>query len=252
MRKVLFWALVAVLTATAPLTVNAATFVLTPNSATHKIGDTFVVTIAVSPAGTGVYTTKLDAKVSSELEIVSFTLNDNLLALKAPGYDSLDIAAGLITKTGGYTGGTTVTAPFGTLVLRARTAGTGEITVLDSSEVLGANNSDTQSGAQVGTYNIIAKPAVEQSARTPQSETVIARNVATTSSSERAILVEGVEDDEESTATTTSGKEFAAPAQAAAVSGAPLGVWHIWLAWLLSMVVAFLGGYFIGITRRRK
>src|SRR3989338_8070532 len=142
-----------------PVAASAASFVVTPSSGSYTVGDTIMLTVSANPAGSTIYTAMLDARFSSDtFEVSSFTLNDSLLPLKQSGYDALDNASGILTKTGGFTGGITTTGAFGVIVLRTKAAGTGTFTVADTSKLLDSNNTDQQSGEQTNSYTIVAKP----------------------------------------------------------------------------------------------
>src|SRR3989344_728921 len=142
-----------------PIAVNAASFVVTPASGSYNVGDIITLSVSANPAGSTIYTAMLDARFSaSTLEVVSFTLNDALLPLKQSGYDALDNTNGILTKTGGYTGGITTSGSFGTVVFRAKAAGTGTVPVAAPSKLLDSNNADQESGPQTSSYTIVAKP----------------------------------------------------------------------------------------------
>ena len=89
-----------------PFVASAASFVVTPSSGSYTAGNTITLNIAVNPSGNTIYTAMLDARFSpNTFEIVLFSLNDSMLPLKQSGYDALDNSNGVLTKTGGYTGG---------------------------------------------------------------------------------------------------------------------------------------------------
>lgn len=138
-----------------PLVVSAATFTVSPNKTSYKTGDNIVLNISVNPENSTVYTAMFDASFSSStLDVLSFSLNDNMLPLKQPGYDAQDNLNGILTKTGGYPGGINSNTSFGTLVLRAKKEGVGSLTILDSSKLLDVGNVDRQTGSQTLSFNI--------------------------------------------------------------------------------------------------
>lgn len=165
------------LTLTLPLVASAATFVVTSGSVKYKTGDIITVNISVNPAPSTSYTAMLDASFSTDtLEVVSFSMNDKMLAIKQAGYDAIDNANGLLIKTGGYPGGINSVTPFGTLVLRAKKEGVGTLTINDNSKLLNANNVDEQIGSQTLSFNIekyiplpTAKPKVLGSATSTET-----------------------------------------------------------------------------------
>lgn len=142
-----------------PLFVSAATFNVTPNKTSYQVGDNIVLNISVNPENSKIYTSSLVADFSTTtLEMVSFSMNDNMLPLKQAGYDLLDNQKGSLIKTGGYAGGINSTTNFGTLTLRAKSAGSGEFNVLTSSLLFDENNINKFSNKQNLTFNISSKP----------------------------------------------------------------------------------------------
>lgn len=226
-----------------PVVASAASFVVAPSTGSYKVGDTVTLNISVNPSGSTVYTAMLDARFSSDtFEVVSFTLNDSLLPLKQSGYDALNNASGILTKTGGYTGGITTTSPFGTVVLRAKTAGTGTLTVADSSKLLDGNNADQQAGSQTNSFTIAAKP-VAQPTPTPTKTSVKKEEPKVT-----AVSAKEVATTETPIEAVTDGAESL---QVAAVSdaGASMSTTMLWILWALSVALSFVVGYFLGFRR---
>lgn len=224
-----------------PLAANAATFNVSPSSGTYNTGDTVTLNVSVNPAGSTIYTAMLDARFSTaNFEVVSFTLNDALLPLKQSGYDALDNASGILTKTGGYSGGLTSTASFGTIVLRAKSAGSATFTVADSSKLLDGSNADQQSGAQTSTFTIATKPAPEVKPVATQSNTTVApKETKTVSKAQPATT----------NASTSSTEASSTQVAAVAQSGVLGGGLTFWILEILALVVAFGAGYFAG-TRK--
>lgn len=229
----------ALLMFTVPALASAASFVVTPSSGSYKEGDTITLNISVNPAGSTIYTAMLDARFwPSTFQVVSFTLNDAMLPLKTAGYDALDNSAGVLTKTGGYTGGITTTSSFGTLVLRAKTSGTGTFTVADSSKLLDGNNADQQSDTQTLTYTIASAPA-------PQTTSTATSKPTQTASAQKPAT--------ETPKATTSSPETqkaveATSSQAAAVATSGVGA-TLWVLMVVAILVAFGVGYFAGLRR---
>lgn len=128
----------------APLSVFAATgFSIIPASGNYDTGQIFSVSIFVNPQGEDVYTTKVELKYpASLLTVESFSFNDAWLQLKQPGYDLIDNAGGTLIKTAGYLGGLSSQAKLGTVVFRAKSAGSATISIGSNSMVLDANNDD--------------------------------------------------------------------------------------------------------------
>lgn len=230
-------ALIVGLSFALPLAASAATFVVTPSSGSYNTGDTVTLNISVNPSGGTIYTAMMDTRFSSDtFEVVSFALNDALLPLRTNGYDALDNTNGVLTKTGGYTGGLTSTASFGTLVFRAKKSGAGTFTIADSSKLFDGNNADQQSGAQTTTYAITAK-SIPQTVTAPVQTTPSLQPKTTKTKPETT-------KPDESTATITS--EDASSTQVAAVAESGIGFAIDWtLAFLLSLAM-FLAGFLLG------
>ncbi len=239
MKKIM--SLMFVLSLAMPFAASAATFIVSPSSGSYSVGDTIVLTVSANPTGSTIYTAMLDARFSADtLEVASFTLNDSLLALKQSGYDALNNASGILTKTGGYTGGITSASSFGVIVLRAKAAGTGSFTVADSSKLLDANNTDQQSGAQTASFAITAKQVQQTVPTTPTAP--VTQTVAQSSNSTNEEQVEPVQARETiaqaSETPTTS-------AQVATVESVGTSSMLMWVMWLISLIAAFLAGYYV-------
>lgn len=241
--KKLFMFVVAVSLAL-PVVASAATFVVAPSSGTYKTGDLVTLNISVNPTGSTIYTAMLDARFSPDtFEVVSFTLNDSLLALKQSGYDALNNGGGVLTKTGGYTGGATAVSSFGTLVLRAKAAGTATFTVADSSKLYDGNNADQQSGAQTNSYVVTAAAPVQQASVPVQQESsATVRQETRPTGAQAQTATDTVEAESTVTEAATSSQ------LAAAGSSAARSMW-LWVSIVLGLLAAFAIGYFTG-TRR--
>ena len=224
-----------------PVAASAASFVVSPSSGSYTVGDSIVLTVSANPVGSTIYTAMLDARFSSDtFEVSSFTLNDSLLPLKQSGYDALNNASGVLTKTGGFTGGITSTASFGVIVLRAKAAGTGTFTVVDTSKLLDSNNTDQQSGTQTASFAIAPKPVAQavpvQTTQTPSQSTT--KQTETKQPTTKSASV--------ANATGTP----ATSTQVAAAATTGMSPTLTWILWLLSVIVAFGVGYFAGFRKR--
>lgn len=153
MKKIII--IIIGLTLTLPTMASAASFVVNSTASTYNVGDIITVSIAVNPTPNTSYTSMFDASFSTDtLEVVSFSMNDKMLAIKQLGYDAIDNNSGLLIKTGGYPGGVNTVTNFGTLVLKAKKEGVGTLTINDNSKLLDENNIDRQSGTQTISFNI--------------------------------------------------------------------------------------------------
>lgn len=230
-----------------PFVANAASFVITPFSGSYTSGDIVTLRISVDPAGSTIYTAMLDAKLSpNTFEIISFSLNDSMLAMKQAGYDSTDSTNGVLIKTGGYTGGISSVTYFGTLTLRAKTSGTGKFTANSTSKLLDENNVNKQTGSQSASFTIANKVPVV----VPNVEAKKSVEVKTSIKTETPTEVQ-----KETTSNEPVLYEVeVAPTQVAAVveSEATKGV-MFWMIEILVMLAMFGLGYIAGsrsLTRR--
>lgn len=238
------------LTLALPLSASAATFVVSPSSGSYHVGDTVTLYVSVNPGGDTIYTAMMDARVSSSIfDIVSFSLNDALLPLKQSGYDALDSAQGILTKTGGYTGGITTTSSFGTIVLRAKAAGTGTFSIVDSSKLLDNNNADRQSGTQTFSFTVASKPVATSPSPTAPKTTVASpaksKPETTPVAASEAVNEPAIAATTDSGQTTASGTPQVASAASSDISFMTI------LSWIVSLLIALMAGYVIGTRRAR-
>ncbi|MCX6811756.1 MAG: hypothetical protein NT039_03640 [Candidatus Berkelbacteria bacterium] len=156
--------------------VLAATIVsFSPANVSISQGKTFNVTVAINPQGVSNYTAKIQLDYPADvLEIKSFTLGSNWMALAQPGYDLIDNTNGVLIKTGGYPGGLSSSATFGTVSFYAKKAGSGVIKAGNGSLALDANNQNVFSGTPEVAFTVTAvapvapsQPAVPAPAVTP-------------------------------------------------------------------------------------
>ena len=125
---------------------------LLPSVDTVSTGQSFDLAIMVDPQGTANYTEKVEIDYPADiLQVNSFTLDKSWMALTQPGYDSLDNNAGVLVKTAGYAGGFTSPVTFGAISFTAKKAGSGVVTIGNSSLAFEVNS---QSGL-LGNSSII-------------------------------------------------------------------------------------------------
>ena len=225
----------------APFAANAATFVVAPHAGSYSVGDTITLTVSVDPTGgSALYTSMLDARFSPDtLQVESFTLNDALLPLKEPGYDAIDNAAGILTKTGGYTGGIQSVSPFGTIVLRAKSAGTGTFSVGSGSMLLAANGSNQFTGAQSLSFTITPAAPASAAPAVPAATKLSSLNPERSASAGTVLATT-------SAATSTTA---AIPDQLASVAAFVLS--HALILWTLGILGILLGGSLF-LNRRKS
>ena len=127
-------------------------------------GQNFNLVVAINPQGTNNYTVKAELQYPADLlEVRTFTLANNWMALSQQGYDLIDNENGLLIKTAGYPGGVSEPITFGTISFLAKQAGSGVIKVGDNSFVLDATNQDVLNSTLAQTSVVIASPISEPS-----------------------------------------------------------------------------------------
>src|ERR1035437_570097 len=100
------------------------TATLSPANIDVSAGKSFSVNIAVNPQGASDFAEKLEVDFpASNLQVTSFILGNNWMALSQPGYDSTDNVNAVLVKTAGYPGGLSGPAEFGTITLYAKKSG---------------------------------------------------------------------------------------------------------------------------------
>lgn len=125
----------------------ASTITLAPTTASVAAGQTVSVMVSVDAGQTAAVTAKAVITYPADtLEAVSFSFAPTWIQLSQPGYDSM--AGGTVVKTAGYPGGFTGAKAFGTLVFKAKKAGTATIAVSGDSAVWGGQGGSSLSGAQ--------------------------------------------------------------------------------------------------------
>ncbi len=236
-----------------PIITNAATFLITPSSGSYVSGDIVTLYLSVDPSGKTIYTSMLDAKFSPDtFEVISFTLNDSMLAMKQGGYDLTDNANGVLIKTGGYTGGISSITLFGTLTMRAKSNGVGTFAVNNTSKLLDENNIDRQEGVQLVSFNIANKIPVSVPDLEPQKSadiqvvTPLKKPVITTDDSKLVDVTEATSTQNDSSliAKEATSTQLASVAEVGAVNDATFWVYQI-----IAMIVVFTLGYFVGGRR---
>lgn len=163
----------------------ASTITLAPTTASVVAGQTVSVAVSVDAGQTAAVTAKAVITYPADtLEAVSFSFAPAWIQLSQPGYDSM--AGGLVVKTAGYPSGFTGTKAFGTLIFKAKKAGTATVAVSGDSAVWGGQGGSSLSGSQGasaititgGAVSAQTTPAKRQTAPapTPTEETVPAES----------------------------------------------------------------------------
>lgn len=221
-----------------PFVASASSFIITPLSGSYTKGDTVTLHISVDPAGSTIYTAMLNSQFSSDaFEVVSFTLNDSMLAMKQTGYDSINNVAGTLVKTGGYTGGINSVTPFGTLILRARGSGTGTFTINNTSKLLDSNNTNKQVGSQVASFKITDKAIAVAKKAEVQKGTDSSAKIVTPKVSETATT----SDNSNVSDVQATSSQLAAVSQSGTTSST-----LIWMLGIIALIAVFTVGYLSG------
>jgi len=174
MRKLLFTISLAALgvIVLAMPALAATTVSLSPVSVKAVSGKSFNVVIAVNPQGVSNYTEKIELDYPADLlQVKSFSLGSNWMALSQTGYDLIDNTNGKLIKTAGYPGGISSSATFGTVSFYAKKAGSGTIKLGNGSLALDANNQNVLSGTPSVSVAITAPVSVPAAPSAPAAET---------------------------------------------------------------------------------
>ena len=150
----------------------ATTVSLSPASVNVVSGKSFNVVVAVNPQGASNYTEKIELDYPADLlQVKSFSLGSNWMALSQPGYDLIDNTNGVLIKTAGYPGGLSSSATFGTVSFYAKKAGSGTIKLGSGSLALDANNQNVLSGAPQVAFTVTAPASVPAAPSEPAAGT---------------------------------------------------------------------------------
>ena len=150
----------------------ATTVSFSPASVNVVSGKSFNVVVAVNPQGASNYTEKIELDYPADLlQVKSFSLGSNWMALSQTGYDLIDNTNGKLIKTAGYPGGISSSATFGTVSFYAKKAGSGTIKLGNGSLALDANNQNVLSGTPSVSVAITAPVSVPAAPSAPAAET---------------------------------------------------------------------------------
>lgn len=145
----------------------ATTASLSPASVNVTAGKSFSVVITANPQGFMNYAEKLEVDYpASNLEVTSFTLDNNWMALTQTGYDSTDNTNGVLIKTAGYPGGISGATTFGTITFYAKKSGSGTISIGNGSLAFQTTGSSAITGS--GTAFTVSAKAVAPAKTTEQ------------------------------------------------------------------------------------
>jgi len=143
----------------------ATTASLAPSTVNVTQGQNFNLAVSVNPAGAKNYTIKIKLNYPADLlEVQSFTFGSNWMPLIQADYDLIDNTNGVLIKTGGYPGGLSANAAFGTISFSAKKSGSGTIKFDSASLALDATNQNVFSGGNQVSVTI-AQATASQSAK---------------------------------------------------------------------------------------
>src|SRR5487761_385930 len=187
-----------------PTLAAASTASFSPSAIAVAPGQTFNLVISVDPQGAKDYTEKVGLNFpAGVLEVKSFTLGDNWMALSQSGYDSVDNTKGVLVKTAGYPGGISSATTFGTVSFYAKEAGTGNITFGNDSVAFQINSQSVLTGTPAS-FAITAPTA-------PASPRATGNNTPATTGG-TATTVAAPQNQNPAQQATTTGNETATPA----------------------------------------
>ena len=210
--------------------VSASVVVLTPASINTATGQTFTVTVAVNPSPAQNYAEKVELLYPADvLEVKSFALAPNWIALTQSGYDLTDNTNGVLAKSAGFPSGLSNTTAFGTVTFSAKKAGSGTIKIGNNSLAFEASTQNALTGS--GAYVIVSEsvtPVVTVTPSVKPNPAVVKKSVTTST-------VPAVE--------ATSSNQVASVAKS--------GFNWNWL-WLAVIAVLFLPGVYHSLRRDKK
>lgn len=216
-------AILGILLFTSPA-LASTTASLTPSSVKVTSGQRFSVAVSVNPQGTANYAEKVEINYPADmLEVSSFTLGNNWMAMTQMGYDSTDNTNGILIKTAGYPGGISASTNFGTITFKAKKSGNGNIKIGNSSIAFQASSQSAISGNSVS-FAITAPVIVPKVKVTPKETEPVAPTVT---------------EQETETATTSAVQIIETPEVAAVTTAVPETTANSWI-WIVSIIIGIL------------
>jgi len=214
----------------------ATTVSLSPASVNVVSGKSFNVVVAVNPQGASNYTEKIELDYPADLlQVKSFSLGSNWMALSQTGYDLIDNTNGKLIKTAGYPGGISSSATFGTVSFYAKKAGSGVIKLGSGSLALDANNQNVLSGAPQVAFTVTAPASVPVAPSEPAAGTPAAPEQPAEQPIEQPIA------------------QAPQPSLLAAIGGIlTLGTNSVWVGFLVGLIILAIIVYVIYLLRKRK
>jgi len=135
---------------------------LSPSNVNVNPGQSFNISISVNPQGVNNFVEKIELKYPADiLQVNSFTLNNQWMALAQPGYDLVDNTNGVLLKSAGYPNGLSSVTSFGTVSFSAKKAGSGIVSIGGNSLSFEVNSQNAITG--LPTSVTIANPTPDNS-----------------------------------------------------------------------------------------
>jgi len=234
MKKILYSFLA--LTLALPVMASAATFSFVPSTGSFAPGKTFSVVVYVNPSGGEEITTaKLSSLFSaSGLEVISFTQAKDWIPLAVPGSNLIDNVNGKLIKTGGFPARVTASKQFGTLVLKAKSAGVATLSVEGDSMMLDSSNTNKFVSTSGASFTIVTPTLTPTPTNVPKTIT------------SPTVTTEELTVDEEVTASTSQSQTAAA---ATAGGGASSNLWYYLITALVLLVA---GGLYMAQKKKNN
>ncbi|MES3030827.1 MAG: hypothetical protein V4697_00230 [Patescibacteria group bacterium] len=222
-----------------PVFAHAATTAsLSPASISSSPQSQFTVLVSVDPQGTENFAEKVELKFPADLlEVRGWNFSPQWVALTQSEYDRTDNTSGVLIKTAGYPSGITSKTSFGTVTFFVKKAGSGTITIGNSSSAFLAKTQTPMTGTGA-TVNSVAYVAPTPVVQPVPKKVVVAEPVP-------VVVLEATSTIE--IATTT--EEIATSTQTAALADAlPESSSRLWL-WIILGIVAVV---VIGLVVRAR
>jgi hypothetical protein len=221
----------------------------TPTTVSVRQGRVFTLTIGINPQGIKNYTVKTELHYPADLlEVQSFSFAGGWMPLSQSGYDLTDNANGVLIKTGGYGGGTSLPVTFGTVSFVAKKTGNAIIGLSNTSLALDANSQNVLTDMSARTIVVITAPTAAQSAASEVATVPAVSAIA--GAGEAAVAVEAAPTAPELAAATQPATSSPLLASVSSIMG--LGTNNAIFGIIGGVALLILIGYLIYAFVRRK
>ncbi len=201
-----------------------------PTNINVTAGQNFSVVVSVNPNGVANYAEKIEVNFPADkLQVTSFTLAPNWMALTQSGYDSMDNTNGVLVKTAGYPSGISSQTVFGTISFHAIKTGAGTISLGNTSAAFSVN-SQSQMVSNATSFTIGAPVS------TPVTKTV-------TTSAKTTTVSTATTSNQPAANQNASSSQTAAAASAVPGTTSGSNAW-IWIVGIIAIIAIGGGAYF--------